>query len=110
MPGARPRQRVRELRLAPKKVGHSRLPNGEGYRSGARVSGRERLGLPIRYRVAIQPGKSGLVEEARAELRRVIHLGCPRPPRVEARHAWSARAPYSILRAVVVKPIDVHAV
>ena len=64
---ARPRQRVRELRLVAEEVGRARLADGERHRAGARVGGREGLRLPERDRIAVQVGEARLVEEVRAQ-------------------------------------------
>ena len=62
---ARPRQRVRELRLAAEEIGGARLADGERHRAGARVGGRERLRFPVRDRIAVQVGEARLVEQIR---------------------------------------------
>src|SRR6266404_3077950 len=108
VPAKRPRQRVRELKLVTKDVGGPRLSNRERHTPAACVRGREDLSFPQRDGVAMQVGKTSLVEKMRIEDHCVIKLRRPCPPRIPSRDAWCARAAYCVLWVVVVEAIDVR--
>ena len=84
--------RVGKLQLTAVDVGRARLADRERHRTRPGVGRREFLRLPERDRVAMQIAEPRLVEQRRAEDRRVIELGGPRPARVAAGDGRGVRA------------------
>ena len=74
MLAARPRKRVRKLRLVTEDVGLARLSDGERHVSGACVGCGERLRFPERDGVAVQISDAGFVDEIRVDDRCQIRL------------------------------------
>src|SRR5436305_13197998 len=92
-----PRQRVRELELKTVEIRGSRLSDSERRIPTARVCGRGGGRAPKRNGIAIQVGKSGLVEKIWAEDRRHISLHCPGPARISTSYAGRIRTADGIL-------------